>query len=67
MKILVATHNFGKINSYKKLFKRHGIEILTLADLGISDKFDENETTFKANAEVKAKFYFNLSKMPTMA
>ncbi len=67
MEILIATHNPGKIKSYKRIFKEQGIEMLTLADLGITDKFDENETTFKANAEAKARFYFNLSQMPTMA
>ncbi len=67
MKILIATHNPGKIKNYKKIFKEHNIETLTLADLNINDKFDENEATFKANAEAKARFYFNLSHIPTMA
>ncbi|MBU1130757.1 hypothetical protein KJ840_01335 [Patescibacteria group bacterium] len=67
MKILLATHNPAKIKDYRQILEKKGIETLTLNSLEITDKFEENKDSFKENAFDKAKFYYNLSKMPTLA
>ena len=66
-KILVATHNPAKLNSYKSMLTDENIEFLCLADLGIKESAPENLPTFKENAIAKAKYYFNLANMPTLA
>lgn len=67
MKILLATHNPGKIKSYSEKLKSLGIAICTLDDLGIKEDYLENSRTFEDNARNKALFYYNLAKMPTLA
>jgi XTP/dITP diphosphohydrolase len=67
MKILIATHNKAKIWDYSRMLKDKGFEVVTLKDLGISDKFDETKDTFEENALDKALFYFKKSSMPTLA
>ncbi|MFA6466506.1 MAG: RdgB/HAM1 family non-canonical purine NTP pyrophosphatase [Patescibacteria group bacterium] len=67
-KLLIATHNQGKFKeSQVKLSKDLGIEIVSLADLGIIEDYKETGQTYEENAMAKAKFYYNLSKIPTMA
>ncbi len=67
MKVLIATHNPAKIKDYKRILVEKDFKVETLNTLGITDKFEENKDTFKANAEDKASFYYNLAKMPTLA
>ena len=67
MKILLATHNPGKIISYTQKFKAKGVEIVTLDDLGITENFEETGKTFEENAKSKAMFYYKLSAMTTVA
>jgi len=67
MKILLATHNPGKIKDYQRILGEKGIEVVTLNNLGIEGKFDETKDTFRANAEDKALYYYRLTKMPTLA
>ena len=67
MKVLLATHNPAKIASYQEKLSNLGIDFFTLHDLGITIKFEENKTTFEENARDKALFYYNISKMPTIA
>lgn len=67
VKILIATHNPAKINSYKSMLGEENIEFVCLSDLGITEVAPENLPSFKENAIAKAKFYYNLSKIPTLA
>jgi len=68
-KLLIATTNPGKILEYSEIFKELGlkIELASLKDLRIEQKFKETGETFKKNAVQKAEFYFNLSKLPTLS
>ena len=67
-KLLIATHNQGKFKeSQVKLSKDLGIEIVSLVDLGIREDYEETGQTYEENAIAKAKFYYNLSKIPTIA
>ncbi len=68
-RLLLATSNEGKIKEYKEIFKQLGlaIQLISLADLKIKEKVEEDGKTFKENAIKKAKFYYNLTKIPTLA
>ena len=68
MKFLLATANEGKIREYRHLLGRAGIDFVTLAEAGITEKPEETGETCEENAILKAKFYFEKSGgMPTLA
>lgn len=52
-RILVASHNEGKIKEFKDILEPLGIEVVSAADLKLAD-VEETGTTFKENAELKA-------------
>ncbi len=66
-KILIATHNPGKITEYKEIFGSLPYELLMLDDLSIKEEPEENEKTFEANAVKKAEFYSGLTDLPVLA
>ena len=68
--LLVATHNPGKLNDIKKgleTLKKKGVIILSLNDLNIKDEPEETGKTFQENALLKARYYANVSGLPTLA
>lgn len=68
MKLLLATHNQGKIKRYRNLFASvKNIELITLADLGVTTKVDEPFSTPEENSIHKAREYGRLSQLPTIA
>lgn len=68
MKILFGTTNPSKLSWYNDLFKEFGLEIIGLNDAGIDEiEIAENGATPEENALIKAKEYYNLAKMPTLA
>ncbi len=70
MKLLLATHNPAKISELKlglKPLVKAGIELVSLADLGIKDEVEENGRSFKENAALKAEFYATLARLPSLA
>lgn len=67
MKVLLATHNPGKIKVYAKALNSFGIEVCGLSDLKISEDYEEIGKTFEENAKAKALFYYQLAKIPTLA
>ena len=54
-KIIIATHNDGKLSMIKQLFPDY--RILSLNDLEYFMEPEENGVTFEENAIIKAKFY----------
>lgn len=69
-KILIATTNPGKLQEIKSCLlplMEKGIKILTLFDLKIKTKPEEIGATFKENAKIKARFYGDLTQLPTIA
>jgi XTP/dITP diphosphohydrolase len=66
-KLLIATKNPGKIAEYRIIFKDLPLEIVTLGDLNINESVEEDGKTFDDNAIKKAKFYYKLSGLPTLA
>ncbi len=68
MKVLIATHNQSKLKRYKKILEVfEAIELVSLTDLGITQKVEENFTTNTENALHKAKIYGDLSGLITVA
>jgi XTP/dITP diphosphohydrolase len=66
-KLLIATHNQGKLREFAHIFGGLGLEVCSLADLGISDEVEETGATFAENARLKAEAYCALSGLPTLA
>ncbi|MBU1131977.1 non-canonical purine NTP pyrophosphatase [Patescibacteria group bacterium] len=67
MKLLIATHNQGKIKEFSELLKPYNTECVNLSDLNIHENVEETGNTFAQNALIKAKTYCNLANMPTLA
>ena len=69
-KLLIATHNPAKLKELKlglKELENQGIKILTLNDVRVEKKPNETGNTFCENALIKAKFYAQLTDLPTIA
>jgi XTP/dITP diphosphohydrolase len=66
-KLLIATHNQGKIREYRHLFKDPHLELVSLEDLGISEEIAETGTTFAENAWLKAGGYARRCGMLTLS
>lgn len=67
MKLLIATHNRGKLTEYQEIFDDLNVELLTLDDVGIAEDVEETGTTFLENAELKARTYAAQSGLLTLA
>ena len=65
-KIVVASHNPGKIREISDLLRPCGIEALAATDLGLEEP-EETGTTFLANATLKAKASAEASGLPSLA
>ena len=66
MKVLFATTNPAKIKKYVDKLKEKDIEILTIKDLGINLKPEETGKNAIENAYIKAKTYYDKTKIPTI-
>ncbi len=69
-RLLVATHNPAKLeelNFALKELENQGIKLISLNDVGVEEDPEETGETFQENSELKARFYGNLSKLPTIA
>ncbi len=67
MKLLIATHNRGKLREYSELLAGLPFELLTLDDVGIRDEVEETGATFLENARLKAETYARQSGQLTLA
>lgn len=68
MKILIATHNQSKLKRYQKILKSIGlVDLISLNDIEITEKADENFATNTENALHKARTYGDLSGLITVA
>lgn len=53
-RIVIATHNKGKLEEFRALLKPHGVEVVSAGDLGLAEPA-ETETSFAGNARIKAQ------------
>lgn len=59
MKLVIASHNQGKLKEFKSILKNLNIEVLTALDMGLNlDDFEEVGTTYEENAYLKAKYVY---------
>jgi XTP/dITP diphosphohydrolase len=52
-RLVLATHNAGKLKEFQELFAPFGLELISAGDLGLPEP-EENGTTFAENARTKA-------------
>jgi len=67
MKVLFATTNPAKIKKYSGRLEENGIEVLTLKDIDININREENCKNALENAYIKAKAYYDETKLTTIA
>jgi len=67
MKLLLATSNKGKIIEMSEVLAGLPLLLQTPADLSITDQPHEHGETYRDNAIIKATYYHELSKLPTVA
>lgn len=67
MRLLIATHNRGKLTEYQEIFGEMGPALLTLDDVGITHDVEETGKTFLENARLKAEAYARASGILTLA
>lgn len=66
--IIVASTNAGKIREIKAMLDEIGIEVKSIKDIFEEDvDIDENGSTFKENALIKAQTLCNMINKPTLA
>ncbi|MFH0987591.1 MAG: non-canonical purine NTP pyrophosphatase [Patescibacteria group bacterium] len=65
-KLLIATKNKGKFKEYQIIFKNLPLKLISLKDLNINKEVEEDGKTYEENAVKKAKFYSELTGLPTL-
>jgi XTP/dITP diphosphohydrolase len=65
-KLVIATHNPGKLVEMRELLAPHGVEAVTAGELGLGEP-DETADTFRANAKLKAVAAAKASQLPAFA
>ena len=65
-KLVIASHNQGKVREIEELLRRYNIEVISASDLGL-DEPEETGTTFIANAELKALAAAEVADLPALA
>jgi len=53
-KLVIATHNPGKLAEMRELLAPHGVEAVSAGELGLGEP-EETGNSFRANAEIKAR------------
>lgn len=66
-KLLVATHNQGKVTEFAELLQDLDVEWLSLEDAGVTVEVEETGTTFQENAVLKARTYAREVGLLTLA
>lgn len=65
-KLVIATHNKGKLEEIADLLAPYGVEIVSAAALGLEEP-EETEDTFVGNARIKAHAAAAASGLPALA
>jgi XTP/dITP diphosphohydrolase len=65
-KLVVATHNAGKLREIRELLAPHGIECVGASELELPEP-EETGNTFVDNAELKAREAADLSGLPALS
>ena len=65
-RILIATHNAGKLEEMEQLFAPFGVEVVRAASQNLPEP-EETETTFVGNARIKAHAAVKATGLPALA
>jgi XTP/dITP diphosphohydrolase len=65
--IVVATHNAHKLAEIRALLRPAALEIVGLAELGVSEDVEETGATFEENALLKAEHAHERTGLPAIA
>jgi XTP/dITP diphosphohydrolase len=65
-RLVLATHNPGKVVELAELLGPHGLDVVSAGELGLPEP-EETGTTFIANAELKALAAATASGLPALA
>jgi XTP/dITP diphosphohydrolase len=65
-KLVIATHNPGKLAEMRELLAPHGVEAVSAGELGLGEP-DETGKTFAANATIKALAAAKSAQLPAFA
>jgi XTP/dITP diphosphohydrolase len=66
MRLVVASHNPGKVSEIRDLVAGHDIAVVSACELGLAEP-DETGTTFAANAELKALAAARAAGLPALS
>ncbi len=65
-KVLIATHNAGKLEEFREILAPHGVDVVSAGELKLAEP-DETESTFEGNARIKAKTACEATGLITIA
>jgi XTP/dITP diphosphohydrolase len=65
-KLVIATHNPGKLTEMRELLAPYGVEAVSAAEFGLAEP-DETGDTFAANARIKAIAAAQSAQLPAFA
>ena len=65
-RLIIATHNRGKLEEMAHLLQPHGVTVVGAGDLGLPEP-EETETTFVGNARIKAHAAAKATGLPALS
>jgi XTP/dITP diphosphohydrolase len=65
-RLVIATHNPGKLNEMRELLAPYGIDAVSAGELGLGEP-EETGTSFRANARIKATAAAKAARLPAFA
>ena len=65
-RLVIATHNAGKLREFRELLAPFGLELTSAGELGLPEP-DETGTTYAENARIKAEAATEASGLPALA
>lgn len=65
-KLLVATHNAGKLDEIRAMLAPYGITVTSAGEMGLPEP-DETEDSFVGNARIKARAAMQATGLPVLA
>jgi XTP/dITP diphosphohydrolase len=65
-RLLLATHNKGKLEEIDSLLKDYPVSVVSAADFGLAEP-EETESSFIGNARIKAHFAAKATGLPALA
>jgi len=65
-RLIIATHNRGKLEEMAHLLQPHGVTVVGAGDLGLPEP-EETETTFVGNARIKAHAAAQATGLPALS